>query len=226
MILALLCAAPAQAGEAPKPNLDQQLKQFLSWFPGEFDSFPQTVRQELAGVPAEDRNYRRHSIFTRIDLPEFGAITFYAEQRRWLAGSPPEGEVYRQRIYSITLDEKRQAIRLRVHVPKDQPGLLGAWDDPSLLDGLRLQDTVVWPGCDLFWSFEGDHFIGRLDPLACTFESPAYGQRIQLEEYLLLAVDEMHFADRGLTMEGEYLFGMRGDTPTIARRVASSDVSF
>lgn len=205
------------------PSLDAQLAQFLEWFPGSYDSLPQTLEQEAAALPQDEHNYRRHSIFTRTDLPEFGEITFYAEQRRWLDDPPPEGEVYRQRIYVITPVEERQALRLRVHVPKDQANLLGAWQDPSLLEGLTPDDTVVWPGCDLFWKWEGEHFIGRIDPGACTFESPAYGQTIQLEEYLLLAKDEMHFADRGLTMEGEYLFGMKGDVPTIAERVVIED---
>ncbi len=219
----LLLVAPLQARETDTPNLEAQLNRFLEWFPGTYDSLPQTREQETAVLPVEQRNYRRYSIFTRVELPQFGAITFYAEQRRWLADSPPEGEVYRQRIYVITLDKERQKIRLRVHVPKDPLGMLGAYRDPSLLKDLTPEDTVVWPGCDLFWSWESDHFIGRLDHGACTFNSTAYGQRVQLEEYLLLASDEMHFADRGLSMDGAYLFGMRGDTPTIAKRVAVAE---
>ncbi|XUU61049.1 chromophore lyase CpcT/CpeT [Erythrobacter sp. HA6-11] len=222
LVAALLLAMPSQAQEADPPTLEAQLDQWLAWFPGTYDSLPQTLEQAEAGLPEDGRNYRRHSIFTRVDLPRFGEITFYAEQRRWLADAPPEGEVYRQRIYVISLDEEREAIRLRVYVPHDQESLLGAWRDPSLLDGLDPEATVNWAGCDLFWTWEGDHFIGRLDPGACTFQSAAYGQRIQLEEYLLLAEDEMHFADRGLSMDGEYLFGMRGDTPTIARRVVET----
>ncbi|MHA7820177.1 MAG: chromophore lyase CpcT/CpeT [Erythrobacter sp.] len=217
--LVLLLTGPLAAQEGGAPPLEAQLAQWLDWFPGRYDSFAQADAQ--AELPEDERNYRRHSVFRRVDLPAFGPITFYAEQRRWLSGTPIEGEVYRQRIYAITLDEERGAIRLRVHVPKDQTALLGAFAEPSLLEGLTPADTVVWPGCDLIWKWEEGRFIGRLDPGACRFDSPAYGQKVQLEEYLLLSPDEMHFADRGLTMDGEYLFGMRGGEPTIARRARS-----
>ena len=218
LALALLLPAPLAAEDAVAPTLEEQLDLWLEWFPGRYDSYAQTQAQAQAELSEEERNYRRHSVFRRVELPTIGPITFYAEQRRWLEGAPPEGEVYRQRIYEITLDDERQAIRLRVHVPKDQPSLLGAHADPSKLEGLTREDFVVWPGCDLFWSLEGHRFFGRLDPGACRFYSDAYGQEIQLEEYLMLAPDQMHFADRGLSMAGEYLFGMRGDTPTTAFR--------
>lgn len=217
--LALLLPAPLVAQEGQAPPLRAQLEQWLDWFPGRYDSFAQADAQ--ADLPETERNYRRHSVFRRVDLPAFGPIIFYAEQRRWLADTSFAGEVYRQRIYAITLDDERGAIRLTVHVPKDQPALLGAYADPSLLAGLTPDDTVVWPGCDLFWKWEEGRFVGRLDPGACRFDSPAYGQEVQLEEHLLLSESEMHFADRGLTMEGEYLFGMRGDEPTIAPRARS-----
>ena len=223
----LAAATPmsGQAHESPA-TLENQLALFLEWFPGRYDSAQQVEQESAAGIPQDQRNYRRHSIFRRVDLPQFGDITFYAEQRRWLEGAPPEGEVYRQRVYVISLDEEEQAIRLTVHVPKNQSALLGAYRDPSLLDGLTLQVTTVWEGCDLFWRWQGDRFRGDIKPGACTFHSPAYGQEIVLEEYLVLAKDEMHFADRGLSLDGEYLFGMRGETPNISERVSLLGCSF
>ncbi|MEM7780785.1 MAG: chromophore lyase CpcT/CpeT [Pseudomonadota bacterium] len=212
-----LAAQPSEQADL-KLGLEEQLAVWLEWFPGRYDSFEQTHLQVQAGLPEDARNYRRHSVFRRVELPFLAGITFYAEQRRWLEGTGFEGEVYRQRIYSVTLDEERQAIRLRVHVPREQNPLLGAYVEPTRLAALSPDDLAVWPGCDVFWNLEGGHFIGRLDAGACRFTSPAYGQEIQLEEYLLLSQREIHFADRGLSMAGEYLFGMRGDTPTIAVR--------
>ena len=214
LFLVFSVSTPLAAQE--RPTLDKQLALFLEWFPGRYDSAQQAERQAREGLPAAERNYRRHSIFRRVDLSAFGEIVFYAEQSR---GADLE-EVYRQRVYVIEPDAGRGALRLRVHVPKDQAALLGAYRDPSLLADLTPADTVVWPGCDLFWKFEDDHFVGRLDEGACRFDSPAYGS-VMLDEYLLLSASEMHFADRGLSLEGEYMFGMRGETPTIAPRVRS-----
>ena len=224
-LLAMSAPFQAQAHEQPV-TLDEQLALFLEWFPGRYDSAPQVALEEAAGLPKVERNYRRYSIFRPVDLPQFGDITFYAEQRRWLEGAPPEGEVYRQRVYVITLDEAEQAIRLTVHVPKDQKALLGAYRNPALLVGLTPEDTTVWEGCDLYWHWQGDRFRGDIKAGACTFNSPAYGQEIVLEEFLVLAKDEMHFADRGLSLDGEYLFGMRGETPNISMRISPLGCSF
>ncbi|MFN2098970.1 chromophore lyase CpcT/CpeT [Altererythrobacter sp. MF3-039] len=225
---AMAFANPATAHEAPPDpkTLEEQLELFLEWFPGRYDSAAQVENEVAAGVPDEDRNYRRYSIFRQVDLPHFDEITFYAEQRRWLEGASPEGEVYRQRIYVIAIDESEQAIRLTVHVPADQQSLLGAYRDVSLLADISPDDTTVWEGCDLFWRWHGDRFRGDIKPGACTFDSPAYGQEIVLEEYLVLARDEMHFADHGLSLDGEYLFGMRGEAPNISERISPLGCAF
>jgi hypothetical protein len=77
----------------------------------------------------------------------------------------------------------------------------------------------VWGGCDLWWRWEGDRFRGALDPGACRFTSEAFGQEIVLDEYLLLDDESIQFADRGLALDGSYLFGMRGAIPNLSRKV-------
>lgn len=207
---------PVVAAHADDPRtLEDQLDLFLAWFPGRYDSALQALTDERDGVPEAERNYRRHSIFRRVDLPAFGEVAFYAEQYR--DGDPDK--VYRQRIYSFTLDRERQAIRLRVHVPNEVRPLRGAYRDPTLLAGLTPEAMTVWDGCDLWWRWEDDQFRGTLDPGACRFDSEAFGQEIVLDEYLLLRSDSIQFADRGLALDGSYLFGMRGDTPNLSRKV-------
>lgn len=209
-LVAALVWLCAQAAWAEGPESD--LADFADWFPGRYDSALQVLEQRAARLPAEQRNYRRHSIFRRVDLPAFGEYVYYAEQYR---DGDPEA-VYRQRVYVVSIDPERQQLRLRVHIPPDTDALLGAYRDPELLTGLRPEDTTVWPGCDLFWQREGERLVGRLDEGACSFESQRFGQRVYLDEYLMLSPDAIWFADRGLSAAGEYLFGMRGDTPTHA----------
>ena len=206
-ILALAGASGALAAE----SLRDDFAVFLDWFPGRYDNARQVMSQHAGDIPADERNYRRHSIFRRVDLPAFGAVVFYAEQYR--DGDP--SKIYRQRIYVLTLDDERAAIRLRVHIPNDVAAIRGAYRETSLLDALTPADTTTWPGCDVFWRRYGDRFEGSLEPGACQFDSPKYG-RVQLEETLTLTKDALWFADRGLSMEGKYLFGMRSQTPAKA----------
>lgn len=197
-----------------QPTLEQAFARFLAWFPGRYDSALQTRLDALEQVPEASRNYRRHSIFRRVDLPAFGEVVFYAEQYR--DGDPEQ--VYRQRLYVFTLAPERDAFRLRVHVPHGVIPLRGAYREPGRLQGLTPEQTTVWNGCDLYWRWEGNHFRGALDPGACRFQSEAFGQEIVLDEYLLLYEDAIHFADRGLALDGGYLFGMRGETPNISKK--------
>lgn len=213
----LLSGTPAAAGppEQEARTLEAQFALFLDWFPGRYDSALQTRTDELDGVPQAERNYRRHSVFRRVELPAFGEVVFYAEQYR--DGDPDQ--VYRQRIYALSIDRNRQAIRLRVHVPDAVEPLRGAYRAPGLLADLTPAETTVWDGCDLWWRWEGERFRGALEPGACRFTSERFGQDIVLEEYLLLGPDDIQFADRGLALDGSYLFGMRGEIPNISLAV-------
>lgn len=211
-VIALMALSLPATGHADSKD---DLADFIAWFPGRYDSALQVLEQRAARLDPSERNYRRHSIFRRVELPAFGELVYYAEQYR---DGDPEA-VYRQRIYAIDIDPERDQLRLRVHIPPDTNALLGAYREPGLLDGLAPEDTTVWPGCDLYWAREADRLVGRLDKGACSFESERFGQRVFLEEYLMLSPDAIWFADRGLSAAGEYLFGMRGDTPTHALKV-------
>lgn len=210
-----MMTAPTLAQERASISLEEQLALFLEWFPGRYDNGSQMIEEMLSDVPEQDRNYHRHSIFRRVDLPQFGDVVFYAEQYR---DYDPE-KIYRQRIYVFTLAPEENAFRLRVHIPNNVEALRGAYRDLDLLVGLNPDDTTTIVGCDLFWRWDGTQFRGDLKPGACRFQSEAFGQEVVLEEYLLLDPDSISFADRGLAVDGTYLFGMRGDRPTVARRV-------
>ncbi len=198
----------------PTATLQNDLATFLDWFPGHYDNYQQVIQQQSDNIAQHQRNYRRHSIFRRVDLPAFGDTVFYAEQSR----DGDLANLYRQRIYVLSLVPERAAIRLRVHVPQNQQRLAGAWHDPQRLKHLTPEQTVVWPGCDVFWQRFGDSFEGRLEKGACQFDSKRFEQRVVLEETLVLTRNYLAFADRGLSLAGEYLFGMQGNDPAHAWR--------
>ncbi|GLQ20728.1 chromophore lyase CpcT/CpeT [Algimonas porphyrae] len=209
-----------QADDAtPETSLtaEQQLARFVTIFPGRYDS----TRQWLDEARSDQRNYRRHSIFRRVEVPALGDIVFLAHQYR--DGDPQK--VYRQRLYTLSLADSREdaAFRLRVHVPRTDDMLAGAYRDPSPLSVLGPDDFTVWEGCDLFWSLDRrdnqDRFVGTLDEGACRFSSDAFAQDIVLEETLTLTADGITFADRGLSLTGDWLFGMRGAVPNISLKV-------
>lgn len=189
------------------------LDDFVEIFPGRYDSYAQTQNDIRLGLDEDQRNYRRHSIFRKVDHPAFGETVFLAHQYR--DGDPMA--VYRQRLYTLT--PQGEGFTLRVHVPKSKDALKFAYQDPSVLNSLRPEDFIVWDGCDLFWQLEEGVFVGRLEPGACRFDSEAFGQTIVLEETLTLSPSRITFADGGRSLSGGWLFGMRGDTPNISLKV-------
>lgn len=81
--IALVACTSATIADTRDPRtLEEQFALFLEWFPGCYDSTLQTRTDALAGVPEAERNYRRHSILRRVDLPAFDEVVFYAEQYR------------------------------------------------------------------------------------------------------------------------------------------------
>ena len=206
-VLALAATPPVQS---TNESLQNDLELLLSWFPGRYDSAEQVLLQEQSNVPEDQRNYRRHSIFRAVTLPAFGDHVLYAEQYR--DGDPDK--IYRQRIYVFTADPEEDAIRLRIHIPKEPQTLKGAYRQPELLDHLQPGDTITWDGCDVFWKREQpDRFRGELKRGACRFNSKRFNQQVLLNEYLIMTPTELWFADHGESLDGQYLFGMKGDTP-------------
>lgn len=210
----LACTLPASADT----SLEADFALFLSWFPGRYDNALQIHQQAAIEIPEDQKNYRRHSIFRRVELPAFGDVVFYAEQSR-------DGDldnIYRLRIYALSLIPARNAFRLRVHIPKDTTPLKGAYKDPGLLSDLTPGTTIAWEGCDVFWTRIADRFEGSLGTGACQFFSPRFETEIVLEETLTLTNNALWFADRGLNLSGAYLFGMQGNVPAKALRARPS----
>ena len=54
------------------------LDDFIKIFPGRYDSYAQTQNDIRLGLDEDQRNYRRHSIFRKVDHPAFGETVFLA----------------------------------------------------------------------------------------------------------------------------------------------------
>jgi hypothetical protein len=220
-ILLLACANAWASTEAPAeppppvPVQEKDFRIFLSWFEGEFDSGEQVAFADELGIPKDAVPERIHSIFRKVDLPAFGEHVFYVEQ--YLDGDP--SKIYRQRLYSFSLDPAEQAIKLVIHIPGDAKALVGAHRDPSKLGGLAPEATRTMPGCDVFWRRRGDAFLGYMKPGACTFPSSRSGKTIVVSDDLYLDDDEIWIFDRAVDTEGQYVYGNKAGIPNKLKKV-------
>ena len=205
---ALLLNCPAAfADEAAV--LDKDFRILMEWFPGVYDNQEQVYFENEQDVAEGLRHERIHHVFKRVDLPEFGDNVLYVQQH---LNDDPE-QIYRQRIYVFTPDYETNAIRLTIHTPKDTEALIDAHLDTSKLDGLTLDDTIIRPGCEVYWKRQANQFVGDMQENACTFESQRSNKRIIIDDDLVLTQGELWINDRAEDEDGNYVFGHKQGIP-------------
>jgi hypothetical protein len=226
-VSALLCAlmlvvagAPARAqtqtGVSQQGALQRDLALFLSWFEGRFDNELQVFFEPDLNTPENARHDRIHSSFRRVDLPSFGAHVFYIEQ----FGDGDPGNIYRQRLYTISPDYPANAIRLDIRTPVDAEALRGAHRNPALIEGLTPEATIsLHDGCAVYWRRQENQFIGQTRRGACRIQSRRSGRTIIVEDDLVLTEHAIWIQDRATDTRGRYVYGNRAGVAHQLRRV-------
>ncbi|MFZ4120870.1 MAG: chromophore lyase CpcT/CpeT [Caulobacterales bacterium] len=194
--------------------LERDFAQYLAWFEGRFDNDRQVFFEPDIGVPESDRHERIHSIFRPVALPAFGDHVFYVEQ--YLDADP--ARVYRQRLYVMSIDESRNAIRLAIHIPKNPDAIRGAYLNPDLLAQLTPADMTTYPGCDVFWRRQETMFVGGMAHDACRITSTRSGRTLIVSDDLILSADGISIHDRAVDEQGAYVYGNRAGVPHQLRR--------
>ena len=195
-LLALL--SPPVIAQATR--LADDLQRFLAWFEGEYDNHEQVWRQKLDGAePLE----HVHHIFKAVEYPPLGPHVFFVKQY----SDGDYDKVYRQRLYSFSMDEAENAILLRVHSFEDEAAYRLADQDPSLLRNLREERLKTIPGCEVYWRWNGERFDGGTKRDACSFMSKRYGKRIYVNDTLRLSDSWLWIQDQAHDGDGRRVFG-------------------
>ena len=189
--------------------LEKDFRTMMQWFPGVYDNQEQVYFEEEQRVDEALRHERIHHVFEPVELPAFGKNVFYVQQH--LNDDPDQ--IYRQRIYAFQADHEAGAIRLTIHIPKDVESLVDAHLDPAKLTGLLPEQTRVLPGCDVFWRRQANHFVGTMEPDACSYFSVEQDQRIIFNDDLLLTEEALWITDRAHDEKGKRVFGHPAGIP-------------
>ncbi len=214
--LLAVAAAPALARTPPPPQALQEadFATFLSWFEGRFDNDAQVLFADEFGVPEDSRHERIHSIFRPVDLPALGDHVFYVEQ---YSNADPS-RIYRQRIYVFEPVFDTGEIRLDILAPREPEALVGAYQDPSRLNGLTREDLIAYPQCAVYWTRRENQFVGETRRGQCRVESRRSGRTLLIEDDLLLTEDMIWIQDRAQTEDGDYVYGNRAGIAHQLRR--------
>ena len=180
IVLACLGPMPAKA-QSP---LQQDLEQIMAWWPGTYNN-----DRQVAGIEAQmgEENFTGEvwrldgsgmggylnvtSHYIRLDAPAIGDNVLYVEEYR--DGQPDE--TYRQRVYTLSIDEQEQVIRVNLATFKDRAKYIGAYRNISVLDGLTGDDIAPFPEvCDLIVEQRGNRYHMRMRTNACAFGGQAF----------------------------------------------------
>jgi hypothetical protein len=196
----------------PTPD---DLRRFVDWYTGTWDNQAHVAAQTREAVSPEARHvHSRHHVaevasFPFGDLPDAPAPAeryyLYIETR---LVSDPDAPSPRQRLYRVYIDEQRGQIRLENHGLPDPAAFAGAWADTEPLRELRAGTTQHRRGCDVFFDWDGERFVGKPDRGACRFRSAFFGDEfLIIDDDFVLTERELWSRDRGSREDGSRVYG-------------------
>ncbi|MFO1425945.1 MAG: hypothetical protein U1F11_03025 [Steroidobacteraceae bacterium] len=197
LLLLLPAAAPA-AGPPDRAALDAELRQILRLLPGRYAGTP-------AGETPPPRGELQHKI-VRIDAPQFGSTVFYHQiSRDGLDSTQP----FQQKIYVVDRDPHRAFNRMRAFVLPMGPGPSNLERDPQALRQLDPARLMTFPEeCAIRWS-RGEQrgtWIAHVAHEQCSFDSPAFRQRVSPDMTYRLARDSFGIQEMFYGADGRELF--------------------
>ena len=204
-------------GQEPVPRSAADLEHFLGWFAGDYDNNEQVWQQAADGVAPDERHEHIHHIFLPVSAPAIGDHAFFVKQ--YMDGD--YDNVYRQRLYTFSVNDERAAIELAIHSFNDEQAYRYADRDPAVIEGIGPDELRNMPGCNVYWRFVDDRYVGEMDDRACFYFSSNLGQNIYITDTLTLTADEIRIGDKAYDEDGNLLFGR--DEPHVNRKVRYFD---
>ena len=188
-------------------DLEADLARLMQWFPGEYDN----TEQHDADVAAGKEQVHEHifHIFKPVSAPAIGPHAVFVKQ--YMDGNYEE--VYRQRLYSFSADQATESVKLVIYSFKDEAKYRATDKDPSIISQITMEEVYTIPGCEVFWKWQGEHFVGHMVERACNFQSRRSGKRIFISDTLKLTDSEIWIADEAEDEDGNYVFGNKEGIP-------------
>ena len=172
-------------------EFDENLDQLIEWMTGEFDSKAQADKDTAF--------YNISLKMKRVWKDKPNGAWIYVEQA--LASKPDKP--YRQRMYflsQITDDEYSSD----VYELPDPEKYVGAWKDPTKLEGLTLFDLKHKSGCTVIIFYDGFQYGGQTRTGSC--KSSLDGAEYATSEVTVLN-GEIKTWDRGFDSDGNQVWG-------------------
>ncbi|MEM9879622.1 MAG: chromophore lyase CpcT/CpeT [Pseudomonadota bacterium] len=215
VVLATLWACGNQSSDTETTQtstidpLAADLETIMSWWPGDYHNDKQIAALVADGKPvwrADDTGKGGHievtSHYKVVDLPAFGEHVLYVEETK----HGDESLIFRQRIYTLTVDPDMSAIRVKLWYFKDKEKYVGAWRDLSRLADLTPENmSPLKDECDLIVAREGARYHMPMQDKACVFGKNYFSYQV------LLGEDSFWFRDKIVRVADDVVVSTAGD---------------
>lgn len=163
-----------------QPPLQRDLMTLAALFPGTYDNMEQVYFDGRLIRPETERHQRIRTEVRRMPNDRFGADAFFVLDYHYA------GRQWYGRVYSLSMDEAEQAIRMRLHffTDVDPAPYLTAHNDISVLENLKPDDLTHMPSCDVFWRPLVHGYQGTMKHKACVYERE--GEKVYADFRLML----------------------------------------
>lgn len=189
-----LSSCAQNPSSTPAPTPEEDLATIMLWWNGDYHNDRQIARLEAEGLPvwraddsAEGGHLEVTSHYRPVSLPIFGEHVIYVEETKH--GDPDA--LYRQRIYTLQVDNEIGQVRVKMWNFKDREKYVGAWQDLSMVADLTPGEMSPLPdNCDLLVSRVGDKFHMPMLDRDCAFGDRYFSYQV------LLGADSFWFRDK------------------------------
>ncbi|MEM9570456.1 MAG: chromophore lyase CpcT/CpeT [Pseudomonadota bacterium] len=192
--------APAVIDDASLTGT-QIAENVMAWWPGDYSNAAQITALREDGAPIwrqgqyeDGQAFGGHlpvsSYYRGVEMPAFGDRVLYLEEFTF------DDNPYRQRIYTISVDEADQ-VRVKLWYFPDKTTYAGAWQDLDMIATLTPEDMSPLPdNCDLLVSETDDGRLHMMMPKdQCKFGESIFDYQVSL------SASDFWFRDRIVNAE-------------------------
>ena len=190
-------------------TLSEDLDLIMSWWSGDYDNSAQiaALRTQGKSVWAEDGTGEGGHIevtshYRPVALPAFGDHVIYVEETKH--GDP--ANIFRQRIYTLRIDDSLDAIRVKLWNFKDKEKYVGAHRNIEMIAALTPEEMSPLPdNCDLIVARQGEKFHMPMRDRDCAFGDRYFNYQV------LLGEDSFWFRDKIVRLSDDVVLQAAGD---------------
>lgn len=202
-------AMVSSVANADTQSLEQDLATIMEWWDGDYNNDKQlaALRAEGKKIWTADGSGEGGFIavvshYRPIEMPQLGEHVIYVEETKH--GDPDN--IFRQRLYTLSVDEENQVVRVKLWSFKDKEKYKGAWKDLSMLADVQPDDLTFLPdNCDLLGVRDGDKYHLPMGERACAFGDRYFSYQV------MIGPDSFWFRDKIVNLETDEVLQSAGD---------------